>query len=123
MIAAAARPAAQPWQTPAMTVADNLIVVGYAKVPATSASHGVHQLFSVCLRVDRRTGTVIEVDSTAATGLVRSWLAELLLGLDLRGDVTPVLTAIEQNYLGQGGGAIRQAVADAFRRYLRHAEG
>lgn len=106
-----------------MTATDNLIVVGYAKASATSASGELHQLLSVCLRVDRDTGTVIEADSTAATGLVRSWLAELLVGVDLTGDLMPVLTTIERNYLGQGGGAIRQAVADAARRYLRHREG
>jgi hypothetical protein len=105
-----------------MTAADSLIVVGYAKVSAASAAHGTHELFSICLRVDRRTGTVIEVDSTAATALVRQWLTELLLGIDLASDPAPLLNAIERNYLGQGVGAIRQAIADAWRRYARHGK-
>lgn len=110
------------WHTPAVTAPDNLIVVGYAKVPTASAAHGTHELFSVCLRVDRQRGTVLEVDCTAATTVVRHWLADLLLGADLTADPAPILAAVEQNYLGQGAGAIRQAIADAWRRHARYRE-
>jgi uncharacterized protein YqkB len=95
-------------------------VVGYARVSTTAASHAVQEYFSVSLRIDRRTGVVTEVDSTAVTGLVRGWLAELLLGIDFSADITPVLAEIEANYLGQGNGAIRQAIGDAWRRYGAH---
>jgi hypothetical protein len=71
----------------------------------------------VSLRIDPRTDVVTEVDSTAATGLVRRWLAELLLDVDFGADIAPVLAQIDATYLGQGAGAIRQAVGDAWRRY------
>lgn len=111
------------WDNPAMTAAGSLIVVGYAKVAAASAAHSAHELFSVCLRVDRRTHTVIEAEATAATAVVRQWVAELLLGADLSADPAPILAVVEQNYLGTGAGAIRQAISDAWRRYARHREG
>jgi Domain of unknown function (DUF3870) len=107
-------------QTAAVDARSSVIVVGYARVSTTSASHAVQEYFSVSLRVDRHTDVVTEVDSTAVTGLVRGWLAELLLGIDFSADITPVLAEIEANYLGQGNGAIRQAIGDAWRRYGAH---
>jgi Domain of unknown function (DUF3870) len=103
--------------TAPMTTRDDIIVVGYARVAATAASHAVQEYFTVSLRVDRRTHVVTEVDSTAATDLVKHWLAELLLGVDLRADIGPLLAEIEVDYFGQGNGAIRQAIGDAWRRY------
>jgi hypothetical protein len=107
-------------QTDAMDARSSVIVVGYARVSTAAASHAVQEYFSVSLRIDRRTGVVTEVDSTAVTGLVRGWLVELLLGIDFSADITPVLAEIEANYLGQGNGAIRQAIGDAWRRYGAH---
>ncbi|MFC4950686.1 DUF3870 domain-containing protein [Pseudonocardia sp. GCM10023141] len=108
------------WQTAAMDPRTSVIVVGHAKVPALSASHAVQEYFTVSLRVDRATGVVTEVDSTAVTGLVRGWLAEVLLGVDLGGDITAALTEIEQAYLGHAAGAIRQATHDAWRRFASY---
>ncbi len=109
--------AATRCETAPVTTRTSIIVVGYARVATTAASHAVQEYFTVSLRIDRRTNVVTEVDSTAVTGLVRSWLAELLLGVDFGADITPVLADIEAGYLGQGNGAIRQAIGDAWRRY------
>jgi hypothetical protein len=97
-----------------------VIVVGYAKVPAGSASRAIHEFVAVSLRIDSDTGTVTEVDSTAVTGVVRNWISELLVGIDFRADIEPVLQVIDTNYLGHAGGAIKQAVTDAWRRYAAH---
>lgn len=105
------------WETAPMTRRNSIIVVGYARVATTAAAHAVQEYFTITLRIDRRTHVVAEVDSTAVTGLVRSWLAELLLGIDFSADITPLLAGIEADYLGQGNGAIRQAIGDAWRRY------
>jgi Domain of unknown function (DUF3870) len=110
--------AAQPRrQTADVDARKSVIVSGYARVATTAALHAVQEYFTVTLRIDRDSGVVTEVDSTAVTGLVRSWLAELLLGVDFGGDIAPVLAEIETSYLGQGNGAIRQAIGDAWRRY------
>jgi Domain of unknown function (DUF3870) len=103
-----------------MDASASVIVVGYAKTPAGAAAHADHEFFTLSLRVDRATGAVMQVDSTARTGLVQEWLAELLLGVDLAADITAILTVIEQNYLGHGAGSIRQAVSDAWRRYAAY---
>jgi Domain of unknown function (DUF3870) len=115
-----AEPRPLHWQTAAVTRRDSIIVVGYARVATTAAAHAVQEFLTISLRIDRRTHVVTEVDSTAATGLVRSWLAELLLGVDFSADITPLLAEIEVDYLGQGNGAIRQAIGDAWRRYAGH---
>jgi hypothetical protein len=104
-------------QTAGVDARNSVIVSGYARVATTAAAHAVQEYFTVTLRIDRDSGLVTEVDSTAVTGLVRSWLAELLLGVDFGGDIAPVLAEIETNYLGQGNGAIRQSIGDAWRRY------
>ncbi|HEY3472305.1 MAG TPA: DUF3870 domain-containing protein [Amycolatopsis sp.] len=98
----------------------SLIVVGYAKVPKTSAAHGVHEFLSVSLRIDRETGAVVEVDSTAISAMVRTWVSELLLGVDFTADITPVLAEIDANYLSNATGSLKQAIHDAWRRYASH---
>lgn len=105
------------WDTPPVTRRDSIIVVGYARLATTAAAHAAQEYFAISLRIDRRTHVVTEVDSTAVTGLVRGWLAELLLGVDFSADITALLAEIEADYLGQGNGAIRQAIGDAWRRY------
>lgn len=100
--------------------AGSVIVVGYAKVSVAAASHSTHEFFSISLRIDRETSEITEVDSTAVTGLVRHWLADLLTGADFAGDIDPVLAEIETAYLGHGAGAIRQAISDAWRRYATY---
>jgi hypothetical protein len=102
-------------------MSDNVIVVGYAKVPAASASRAVHEFMAVTLRVDSETGTVKEVDSTAVTSVVRNWIGALLIGIDFRADIEPIMREIDRNYLGHGGGAIKQAISDAWRRYAAHS--
>jgi hypothetical protein len=110
-------PVLAPCDTAPVTTRNDIIVVGYARVAATAASHAVQEYFTVSLRIDRRTSVVTEVDCTAVTDLVRRWLAELLLGVDFSADIGPLLAEIETAYLGQGNGAIRQAIGDAWRRY------
>lgn len=117
VIAEAAPP---EWDTSPVTRHNSIIAVGYARVAATAAAHAVREYFTITLRIDRQTHVVTEVDSTAVTGLVRDWLAELLLGIDFSADITPLLAEIEADYLGQGNGAIRQAIGDAWRRYAGH---
>lgn len=105
------------WQTAAMDPSAQLIVVGYAKVPAGSTLHASHEFLSVILRIDKASALVTDVDSTAVSALVRSWLSELLLGRDFSADIDDVLAVIDQNYLGHAAGSIRQAIVDAWRHY------
>jgi hypothetical protein len=98
----------------------SLIVVGYAKVPRTSGAHGSADLLAVSLRVDRETGTVVDVDSTAVSSVVRSWVADLLLGVDFSADISGVLAEIDESYLSNAAGSLKQAISDAWRRYASH---
>ncbi|WP_329000214.1 DUF3870 domain-containing protein [Kribbella sp. NBC_00709] len=98
----------------------SMVVVGYAKVPLGSALRATHEFLSVVFLVDKESHRILEVDSTAVSGAVRRWLADLLLGRDLSRPVDDALTVIEENYLGHASGAIRQAVSDAARRYAVH---
>lgn len=97
--------------------AQSIIVVGYAKVSQTSAARSAHEYLAIVLRVDRDTGRVLCVDSTAATALVRDWIAELLTGVTLTDDVGTIIAAIDRDYVGHGAGSIKQATVDAWRRY------
>ncbi|WP_395105078.1 DUF3870 domain-containing protein [Actinomadura sp. SCN-SB] len=97
-----------------------LIVIGYGKVPATSASHATNVYFALALRVDTERQVITEVDSTAVTGLVRRWIAEIVTGADIAADPGPILDRIDDCYLGVAAGAIKQAVLDAWRRYGAH---
>lgn len=100
-----------------------LIVVGYAKVPRTSGAHGAGDLLAVSLRVDRATHTVVEVDSTAVSAMVRRWVSDLLLGIDLSEDLSDVLAEVDTGYLSNAAGSLKQAITDAGRRYAAHLAG
>ena len=107
----------------AMSANTSIIVVGYAKVPRTSAAYGASDYLSVSLRIDRGTGQIIEADSTAISPMVRTWLSELLLGVDFTADLQPILAVIEQSYLSNATGSLKQAILDAWRRYASHHAG
>lgn len=98
----------------------DLVVVGYAKVPRTSGAYSSHEVLAVSLRVDRRTGTVTEADATVVSNVVRSWLADVLVGADITGDPAPVLALIDDGFLSNASGSVKQAVIDAWRRFAAH---
>jgi Domain of unknown function (DUF3870) len=110
------------WHTATVGAGASLIVVGYAKVPRTSAVHGASEFLTVTLRIDRRTGSVLEVDCTAIAGLVRTWMSELLVGVNFAGDISAVLAEIDASYLSNATGSVKQAVVDAWRRYNAHRD-
>jgi hypothetical protein len=95
----------------------DVVVVGYGKVPNTSASHGSGDLLAVVMRVDPSTHRVTEVDSTAATRLVRDWIAQLLIGADASDSPSVLLDHVDSHYLGNAAGSVKQAISDAWRRY------
>ncbi|WP_165974383.1 DUF3870 domain-containing protein [Nonomuraea deserti] len=98
----------------------SLIVVGYARVPRTSAVHGASEFLTVSLRIDRGTGVIIEVDSTAIAGMVRDWVSELLVGVNFADDIGPVLAEIDAHFLSNAAGSLKQAISDAWRRYAAY---
>ncbi|MEU6711461.1 DUF3870 domain-containing protein [Nonomuraea sp. NPDC046802] len=108
------------WHTTPMGARASLIVVGYAKVPRTSAVHGASEFLTVSLRIDRETGAIIEVDSTAVASMVRDWVSELLVGVDFADDIGPVLAEIDAHYLSNAAGSLKQAISDAWRRYAAY---
>ncbi len=100
----------------------DLLVIGHAKVPVGSAMHSSgRDLLTICLRVDQ-SGKVVEVDTTAMTGLLQRWLSELLSGRDFAQPLDDVLTIIASNFIGAAGGPIRQALVDAWRRYQKYLQ-
>jgi hypothetical protein len=121
MVSAADLELVRPWCDAApMGPRASLVVVGYAKVPRTSGAHGATDLLAVSLRVDRETGTVVDVDSTAVSSVVRSWVADLLLGVDFSADISPVLAEIDESFLSNAAGSLKQAISDAWRRYAAY---
>jgi hypothetical protein len=121
MVSAPDIPLPRPWCDAApMGPRASLVVVGYAKVPRTSGAHGAADLLAVSLRVDRETGTVVDVDSTAVSAVVRSWVADLLLGIDFSADISGVLAEIDEHYLSNAAGSLKQAISDAWRRYASY---
>ncbi|MFK4088449.1 DUF3870 domain-containing protein [Kribbella sp. NPDC020789] len=100
-----------------MDASKHMIVVGYAKVPAQTTTHGTQEFFSVSLLIEPPGSTVLAVESTAATGMAREWLSSLLVGADLAADESPYLEVVDRHYVGTAAGALKQAIKDAWRRY------
>lgn len=100
-----------------MDARTQMIVLGYAKVPAQTTTRGTHDLFSISLLVEPPASTVLAVDSTAATAMARDWLSSLLVGADLSADDGRYLALVDRHYLGPAAGSLKQAIRDAWRRY------
>ncbi len=105
---------------PGMDATSCTVTVGYARVAAGSTLRDIHEHLSIVLIIDNDTHRILEVDSTAVTGVVQRWLASLLTGRDITSPLADALQIIEANYLGVAAGAIRQALVDAARRYAAH---
>jgi hypothetical protein len=107
---------------PYMVDGNETVVVGYARAPENAPSHNVHDSFAVVLRIDTTTNIVNQADATAATGLVREWISDLLVGVDFSEPPDSILAHIEHHYLGNAQGSIKQAVTDASHRYRSHIQ-
>ena len=105
-----------------MNISNELVVAGYAKVPLTSASRGTGELFSIVLRIDPRSHTVLDADSTARTQLVRTWVRDMVVGVDFSENITELLERVDRLYLGNAAGSIKQALHDAWRKYDLYRE-
>ncbi|MCR2765008.1 DUF3870 domain-containing protein [Microbacterium sp. zg.B48] len=100
-----------------------LIVVGYGKVPMSSAAYGNHgEIFAVSLVVDRATHVIQEADCTAVTTVVRHWFNQLFIGRRIDLDPSEILDDLKFSYLSPARGSMQQAIIDAWSRYARHLE-
>ncbi|MEV4731821.1 DUF3870 domain-containing protein [Saccharopolyspora sp. NPDC049426] len=98
-----------------------VIVVGYSKVPMSSAAYGNHgETFAISLVVDRASHVVLDADCTADTHVVREWLVQRLIGHRVDLDPTDILNELKSSYISPARGSMQQAVIDAWARYGRH---
>ncbi len=91
------------------------LVIGYAQASGYSATGAAGVMLNITLKVDPDTGEILSVGSNAQTDLVRKWISELLTGANICGDLTPLISLIDKQYIGgKGAKAIEQAIRDAW---------
>lgn len=72
---------------------------------------------TVIVRIDLRSGIVVDASTTLATHVADEFVRELLIGADPIRDQERIVEAVERQYVGNGQKAIIGAFRDLVQRY------
>jgi hypothetical protein len=102
--------------------ADVMLVAGYAQLPRNTGAGVLWQHLTVIVRMDVRTGRVVDASTTLATRVADTFVRELLLGAVLLRDQERIVSAVETRYFGNGRKAIVGAIRDLVQRLRECSE-
>lgn len=94
-----------------------IIVTGYAKMPAGTMVRALSGTLVMGARVDLETHTILEGWTTLWAPQTQKWVADLLTGCNLMVDDTEFVDRVHRDYWGSAQGAICQCYRDMVRRY------
>lgn len=110
-------PPKHPRPEPAPTPADrSVLVAGYAQLPQSTGAGVMWRHLTIIVRIDTRSGLVVDASTTLATRVADAFVAELLFGADLERDQEHIVTTVERAYFGNGRKAIIGAIRDLVTR-------
>jgi beta-lactamase class A len=98
-------------------------VVGYGRLPdGTSAKH-MYGVFALAIEVERETGKILEVSSTAVPDHGNEVLRKILVGKKLEDDLDHINEEIRSRFVDRTRGAVLAALEDVVRRFKEHDKG
>src|SRR5690606_8582747 len=96
---------------------NTVLVTGYAKAPqGTTLSH-LYGYVGIVLLIDRDQDTIVAAEPTFITGLAQRFIADLLVGYDVRRGEDALRDEIRRRYLAPSQQALLQAIQNALQRY------
>jgi len=91
-------------------------VAGYAQLPQSTGAGVMWRHLTVIVRIDTRSGLVVDASTTLATRIADGFVAELLIGSDPLRDQERIVATVERAYFGNGRKAIVGAIRDLVSR-------
>jgi uncharacterized protein DUF3870 len=95
---------------------DVLLVAGYAQLPQSTGAGVMWRHLTIIVRIDVRSGRVVDASTTLATRVADTFVRELLIGSTLPLDQELLVGTIERQYFGNGRKAIIGAIRDLVQR-------
>ena len=96
---------------------NTVLVTGYAKAPQGTTLAHLYGYVGIVLLVDKDQDTIVAAEPTFITGLARQFIADLLVGYDIKRGDGPLRTELRSRYLAPSQQALLQAIQVAFQRY------
>lgn len=101
----------------------HVVVAGYAQLPQSTGPGVLYRHLTIVVKVERKTGVVVDATTTLSSRISDEFVREQLLGRTLGSDDETFVTTLEANYFGNGQKAIAGAFRDLCRRYQLCAHG
>jgi hypothetical protein len=101
-------------------MSEEVLVVGYAKMPEGTAVRAAYGTLSVGAIVNTGNHIVLRAWTTLASAETNDWVSTRLVGTDLSVSPSPFPDEIRRTYWGGAQAAICQCYRDLVRRYTEH---
>ncbi len=98
------------------TLADEIFVTGYAKLPSNITASIMYEVIAVGLLIESETGRIIEADCTLSTQLGNRFVSKMLQNQNMN-DMDQMIHVIDRSYFGSAKKAIKTAVLNCKKKY------
>ncbi|SFH59566.1 protein of unknown function [Tindallia magadiensis] len=93
-----------------------IFISGYAKPPENTTASQLYKIIAVGLRVERKTGIIVEADSSMITDVSKSFVKNALEGKNLV-QIEEIEEMFHDNYFGSAKKALITAIKNCHLRY------
>lgn len=95
-----------------------LIVTAYSKAPQNTTMYENNKFMGIVLEINKETHVIVNAEATLITQVAKDYFKRLLVGVNFKEDITPVLESIKENYLAPSQNSMIVALKVAHQRYL-----
>lgn len=95
-------------------------VVGYGRLPEGTTAKHIYGVFALGMEVEKDTGKIMQVSSTAVPDHGNEVLRRILVGKSLEDDLERINEAIRSRFVDRTRGAVLAALEDLIRRFKEH---
>lgn len=97
-----------------------VFISAYAKAPQNTPMYENNKQIGVMLEIQKQNHIIVNADATFITALAKDYLKRIVIGTDFSKDISPLLKAIEKDFLIQSQGALVVALKIAHQKYHDH---
>lgn len=99
---------------------DNILCVGYARLPEGSTMAVLYKVFGLGLVINPQSGIIVNAQTTCATKLGDDFLTKFFINKNIETDFSDILRRVGKCYRGNGCKAILAAAQKAYIEYLNY---
>lgn len=94
-----------------------VIVTAYSKAPQNTSMYENNKVYGLILEIDRASHLIINAETTVMTDIVKNYLKKILVGVNFKEDISPIIEIIKLNYHAPSQNAMIVALKVAHQRY------